>query len=68
MTTTLTVTGMSCMNCVRHATEALEAVGGVTEVQVTLNPGQAIVTHAEATAPSVLIAALEEEGYTAAPV
>ena len=66
MTTTLTVSGMSCMNCVRHATEALQAVEGVTEVQVTLTPGQAIVTHEDATAPTALMTALEEEGYSAA--
>lgn len=67
MTTTLTVTGMSCMNCVRHATEALQAVDGVTEVHVTLTPGQAVVTHAEGTPADALIAALDEEGYTASP-
>lgn len=67
MTTTLNVTGMSCMNCVRHATEALEAVDGVTEVQVTLTPGQAVVAHAESTSAEALIAALDEEGYTASP-
>lgn len=64
-TTTLKITGMSCGNCVRHAHEALAAVPGVTQAEVTLDPGQAIVTHGEETTLDALIAAVEEEGYDA---
>lgn len=66
MTTTLSITGMSCQNCVRHAREALEAVAGVTAVTVTLEPGQAKIEH-EGVAVDTLIAAVNEEGYTATP-
>lgn len=55
---------MSCQNCVRHAREALLAVEGVSGAEVTLEPGAAVV---EGTAQAdALIAALDEEGYTAA--
>jgi copper chaperone CopZ len=51
---------------VRHAREALEAVTGVTAVTVTLEPGQAQIEH-EGVAVDALIAAVNEEGYTATP-
>lgn len=66
MTTTLSITGMSCQNCVRHAREGLEAVAGVTAVTVTLEPGRAQIEH-EGTPVDALIAAVNEEGYTATP-
>lgn len=62
MTTELLITGMSCENCVRHATRAILAVDGVTSVSVTLQPAEAKVEHDSADVRS-LLAALEEEGY-----
>lgn len=61
--TTLKITGMTCGHCVRAATQALEGVPGVTRVEVTLEPGQAVV-HGDAPL-EILIAAIAEEGYTA---
>ncbi|MCU0315114.1 MAG: heavy-metal-associated domain-containing protein [Fimbriimonadaceae bacterium] len=63
MQTTLKIEGMSCQNCVRHAREALLAVEGVTEAEVTLTPGQAIVTHEDAIESEALMQAIEAEGY-----
>lgn len=68
MTTTLTIEGMSCQNCVRHAREALLGVEGVMEASVTLVPGIAEVTHEETVALESLIAAIKDEGYTAQPL
>ena len=63
MKTVLKIEGMSCQNCVRHATEALEKVQGVESAQVTLEPGQAVVEHTEQVSVQQLTDALEEEGY-----
>jgi copper chaperone len=63
--TTMKITGMTCGNCVRHAREALEAVPGVVDAEVTLEPGRAKVRHAEETAVDALVHAVEEEGYQA---
>jgi copper chaperone len=41
--TTLKVGGMSCEHCVKHVTEALRDLPGVSEVRVTLDRGQAEV-------------------------
>ncbi len=64
MKTNLTITGMTCGNCVKHARQALLSVPGVTEAEVDLATGKAIVTH-EAADTASLIAAVVEEGYEA---
>ena len=59
----LLVTGMSCGHCVASTEKALKAVEGVEQVEVNLEPGEAIVTgsaNAEA-----LIAAVIDAGFEA---
>lgn len=67
MQTILKIDGMSCQNCVRHATEALAALEGVVAATVTLEPGQGIIEHSDSVKLESMISALEEEGYTAEP-
>ena len=43
-TINLKITGMSCKHCVMNATKALEAVAGVDSVEVSLEPGGAVVS------------------------
>lgn len=64
-TTTLTIEGMTCGNCVRHVTEALRGVPGVREAKVSLDERSAVVAHDDEVATSRLVDAVEEEGYTA---
>ena len=47
MATVLKVTGMMCPHCQAHVQKALEAVAGVTAVEVDLAGGKATVTAAE---------------------
>ena len=61
--TRLKITGMTCGHCVAHTKKALEAVPGVTEAEVTLEPGGALVK-GDADV-SALIAAVKEAGYEA---
>jgi copper chaperone len=64
--TTLHVEGMTCGHCVKHVTEALRKVDGVSEVDVRLGEKRAVVQHDLAAAPlAALIAAVEEAGYEA---
>lgn len=69
----LDVRNMSCGSCVNHVTQALNAVAGVTGVQVDLAQGRvrvqtsAAVDKTPALTP-VLVAALDAAGYPAAPV
>ena len=62
-TTTFTVTGMTCDNCVHHVTEAVKGIAGVTDAQVSLADKSATVQGDFDEAK--IIAAIEEEGYEA---
>jgi len=64
--TTLTITGMTCGNCVKHVTAALRGVPGVTTVDVALAEHRARVVHDPTAAPiAALVAAVEAAGYEA---
>ena len=63
MTTTLKVTGMTCMHCVGAVKKALEQVPGVETADVSLDKAQAVVT-GEADVQA-MVAAIKEEGYSA---
>jgi copper chaperone CopZ len=61
----LRVTGMTCGNCVRHVTAALQGVAGVVSARVRL-PGEAWVEAGPDVAPEALVAAVRQAGYDAA--
>lgn len=60
----LEISGMSCNNCVKHVTHALEALEGVNEVSVSLNPGIAEVEADDFVELNTLKQAVVETGYT----
>lgn len=60
----LSISGMTCPNCVRHVLEALLAVPGVTGADVDLESGSARITHDGADVQA-LMDAVVEEGYEA---
>lgn len=59
------IQGMTCQNCVKHVREALQKVEGVTQVDVQLSPGQAILKTNRPLNKQMLIELLEDEGYQA---
>ena len=61
----LNVEGMSCQHCVAHVTQALEAVEGVSRVEVSLEDASAIVEFDSAVSDEALIAAVKNAGYEA---
>src|SRR6516225_1067833 len=65
--TQLSVTGMTCGNCARHVTEALQGVTGVQSAAVSLDSHQASVRWRAGTEPDVqaLVEAVKEEGFGA---
>src|SRR5512147_2994207 len=68
--TEFSVDGMTCSNCVRHVTEAIQGVSGVHSATVSLDANRAKVrwaAGAEANVPAV-IRAIEQEGYGAKAV
>lgn len=66
-TVTLAVTGMHCEHCVRHVTEALNAVKGV-KAKVDLASGRAVVACPEDTPAEALVKAVEAVGFGASEV
>jgi Cu+-exporting ATPase len=66
-TTDLAVHGMTCANCARHVTEAIQRVEGVGHATVSLDPGHATVKWKRDARPDVsaVIGAIEKAGYQA---
>ena len=65
--TQLVVTGMTCGNCVRHVTDAIQHVPGVRSAMVSIETGRADIqwqAPVEQNVPAV-IRAIQEEGYGA---
>ena len=60
----LAIEGMMCQNCVRHVTEALRAVKGVSDVAVSLEDKNAVVTTDGTVSDETLAAAVKDEGYS----
>lgn len=65
--TLLSVTGMTCMGCVRHVDHALRVLEGVSAVEVRLREGEVRVEHDARVAPTDMVEALREAGYDGAP-
>lgn len=69
-TTAFSVDGMTCTNCVRHVTEELTALPGVTDVQIELNAcgsSPVTVTSAAPLDDAAIAAAVDEAGYAVTP-
>lgn len=63
VTSTYTVTGMSCEHCVRSVTTEVSALEGVTQVDVDLATGRVTVTSDRPLDADAVRAAVEEAGY-----
>ena len=63
MTKTLKIEGMMCKHCQMHTKNALEAIEGVNNADVSYELGQAIVSLDKDVADEILKKAVEEEGY-----
>jgi Cu+-exporting ATPase len=60
----LQVSGLKCGGCVTAVREALEAVAGVAEVEVSLEAGEAVVSGSPLSRQA-LVAAVTTAGYGA---
>ena len=59
------VAGMTCLDCSRHITKALEGVEGVNSASVDYRGGRAAVELKHDVLPGELVAAVERAGYQA---
>ncbi len=63
ITSSYTVSGMTCGHCVASVTEEVGAIEGVTGVQVDLETGKVTVNSAAPLAEADVRAAVDEAGY-----
>lgn len=56
---------MTCDNCVRHVTEALQSQPGILSVSVDLASGKAILEAEKGVIPEHLLETVEDAGYMA---
>lgn len=63
MKTVVTVKGMTCQNCVRHVTEAIQELPSVSGVTIDLESGRVDIESTTALDPNALNAAVDEAGY-----
>lgn len=59
----LSIEGMMCMHCVTHVKKALEKMEGVSEVEVSLENNNAVVTLAKDIDEATFKAVIEDAGY-----
>ena len=63
VTSTYTVTGMTCSHCVQAVTGEISALPGVADVRVDLTSGAVTVTSDAPLAADDVRAAVDEAGY-----
>ena len=63
VTSTYTVTGMTCSHCVQAVTGEISTLPGVAEVRIDLASGAVTVTSEAPLADEAVRAAVDEAGY-----
>ena len=63
VTSSYTVTGMTCDHCVTAVTSELAGLDGVQDVQIDLGTGRVTVTSAAPLSDESVRAAVDEAGY-----
>jgi copper chaperone CopZ len=63
ITSTYTVTGMTCAHCVASVTEEVQEIAGVEDVDVVLESGALTVTSTHPLDDETVRSAVEEAGY-----
>jgi copper chaperone CopZ len=66
VTTSVTVTGMTCGHCVASVAEEVSEISGVESVEVDLETGAVTITSTDALDPADVEAAVVEAGYAVA--
>lgn len=64
-TTTFQVDGMTCAHCERAVTEEVTSIAGVTGIDVSAATGVLTIESASAVDDALVLAAVEEAGYSA---
>ena len=68
MKTKLKITGMSCSGCSDAVECVLSRVDGVQEVEISLDTGEAQITHEDGASLENMVGAVAKAGYSAEAV
>ena len=63
MKTEIKVEGMSCVNCVRYVTEALQGLSGVRDVNIDLSTGKVTLDRSDSVTLDDIADAVQNAGY-----
>jgi copper chaperone len=63
MKTTVKIKGMSCNHCVMAVTKTLNQIGGISDVQVDLEKGEATFDHGTSVDMAQVKQEIEKAGY-----
>jgi copper ion binding protein len=63
MKTILAIKGMTCEHCVKHVTDALKGIPGVSAAKVSLKHNNAEVKHGDTVTVEAMKSAVVEAGY-----
>lgn len=63
--TTIRISGMSCAHCTGSVTKALSAIPGISNVQVSLTPGQATFDATSDVDLDAVVQAIRDLGFEA---
>ena len=64
MKKTVYIEGMMCAHCVKHVNDALLKLNGVTDVSVSLENKNAVITAASSLTNDEITKAITDAGYT----
>ena len=64
MVSNLTVSSMTCNNCIEHVEKALKSVDGVENVVIDLGSKKVNIEHANSATTQKLIDAINNAGYS----
>jgi copper chaperone len=64
-TTQFQVTGMTCAHCEHAVSSEVSQIAGVDHVEVSAATGRLVITSSEPVADELVLAAVDEAGYTA---
>lgn len=63
-TINLAIKGMTCMGCVGSVKRVLDSIDGISRAEVTLQPGQAVISYdAAKTSLAAIKTAITDAGY-----
>lgn len=63
MKTTVKIKGMTCQHCAMAVKKSLQEVAGVTDIQIDMGKGEAVLEHSQPIDNTMVKTKIEKAGY-----